>query len=357
MEEQIPEVLRWIPIHQTFYARKSLQYFRVFLPKRLLEKTLNEDVFKAFTVSVSYGRRILCSLRSHSQFWQVCWGMQTPMESWWFPPDPEVLHCNATVTPEGGSSGQNAPKNHTLVHHWWKADQLLWIHHWYVKPWILILIQGAVRRNPTGIHLKAVNTRRIRLISCRYFLNVDKRISLHTLYKLHYSADVWLPCGKLQPAEEHLDTILAVLICLASVYSQRYQRKKLDKPKPVLDGLGKKTVPGSICLTKVATSSVCTPSELCIRKITIYTQNETLFWLGATRLTNGYISSLYLLILCPLHRSLSNQWPTETAFVHKMKLNWFCPSVVEIQTFAFSCKRNFVPRVTKQYWVGVARFW
>lgn len=187
MEEQLPEVLRWIPIHQTFYARKSLQYFRVFLPKRLLEKTLNEDVFKAFTVSVSYGRRILCSLRSHSQFWQVCWGMQTPMESWWFPPDPEVLHCNATVTPERGSSGQNAPKNHTLVHHWWKADQLLWIHHWYVKPWILILIQGAVRRNPTGIHLKVVNTRRIRLISCRYFLNVDKRVSLHTLYKLHYS--------------------------------------------------------------------------------------------------------------------------------------------------------------------------
>lgn len=167
--------------------------------------------------------------------------------------------------------------------------------------------------------------KRTRLISCRYFLNVDKRISLHTLYKSHYSADVRLPCGKLRPAEEHLDTILAVLICLASVYSQRYQRTKLNKPKPILNGLRKKIVPESVRLTEVATSSVCPPWELCIRRIAICTQTETVFWLGTTRFTNDYISSLYLLVLCPLHCSLSNQWPVELHLFTKRNSSDFVP--------------------------------
>lgn len=198
--------------------------------------------------------------RNHSQFWQVCWSMQTSTESWWLPPDPKLLHWNAAVIPERGSSGSHLLREGV----WGRAERTctgislcspqpgggVWCVLAYVVRFIfsplvipsLTLTEGTWMYNayttvaiygigcrekvcPFSSPLKGrpayldspllcestgfdshsgcckekppwnssenrVNARRIRLILCSYFLNVDKCRSPHALYKLHYSADV-----------------------------------------------------------------------------------------------------------------------------------------------------------------------
>lgn len=83
---------------------------------------------------------------------------------------------------------------------------------------------------------------------------------------------------------------------------------------------------------------------------------QTIFWLGTTRVTNSYISSLCLLVfvLSIVHCLSNDLW---TAFVHQMKLKWFGSNTAGILTLTFTCKRSTVPRVTKLYVVSVAKFW
>lgn len=87
------------------FCKKSLcSISELFLPKRLPEKHLHKDAFKAFAFGVLYGSWALCGCehpRSHSQFWQ------TSMESGWLPQDPRLLHWSAAVIPERSSFGSH----------------------------------------------------------------------------------------------------------------------------------------------------------------------------------------------------------------------------------------------------------
>lgn len=73
---------------------------------------------------------------------------------------------------------------------------------------------------------------------------------------------------------------------------------------------------------------------------------KTFLWLGTTRFTKGYISSLsflfFFFLLC-----IVGEMSCETTFVHKEKFKWFGPNAAEIQKFAFTYRRIFVLRVTR----------